>query len=294
MSSQAILQAALSGFLIGSIYGLIALGLNVIFGTIRVINFAQGSLLMVAMYSSYWLWALAGVHPYLSPLVSVPLLFGLGYLVQAWLVSPLLAREKAREPMSALLLTLGLALVLDNLALLFFQADFKTVVTPIGTARLRWEGLIISVPRLVGFGAMVTVASLLWLFFTRTDLGRAIRAVGQDRQVARLLGIDDARIYNVAFALGTALMGIAGAILVPFYYTDPSIGTTFILKAFVIVVLGGLGSMPGAALGGVIVGVLEGVIALYTQAAVAQVALLGLFVLLLFVRPMGLLGVERK
>jgi branched-chain amino acid transport system permease protein len=141
---------------------------------------------------------------------------------------------------------------------------------------------------------MITVASLLWLFFTRTDIGRAIRAVGQDRQVARLLGIDDARIYNVAFALGTALMGIAGAILVPFYYTDPSVGTTFILKAFVIVVLGGLGSMPGAALGGIIVGVLEGVIALYTQAAVAQVALLGLFVLLLFVRPMGLLGVERK
>ena len=141
---------------------------------------------------------------------------------------------------------------------------------------------------------MVAVASLLWLFFTRTDLGRAIRAVGQDRQVARLLGVDDRRIYNVAFALGTALMGIAGAILAPFYYTHPAVGTTFILKAFVIVVLGGLGSMPGAALGGLIVGVVEGVIALYTQAATAQVALLGLFVLLLFVRPMGLLGVERK
>jgi branched-chain amino acid transport system permease protein len=291
---QQLLQGALSGFLIGSVYGLIALGLNVIFGTIRVINFAQGSLLMVAMFVSYWLWALFGLHPYWSPLVSVPALFALGYALQAWLVAPLLARERAREPMSALLLTLGVALVLDNLALLFFQADFKTVMVPIGTARLRWEGLIISVPRLVGLATMVATASALWVFFTRTDLGRAIRAVGQDRQVARLLGIDDRRIYNVAFALGTALMGIAGAVLAPFYYTHPAVGTTFILKAFVIVVLGGLGSMPGAALGGVIVGVVEGVIGLYTQAAVAQVALLGLFVLLLFVRPMGLLGVERR
>src|SRR5258706_1054455 len=294
MSLQTLLQGALSGFLIGSVYGLIALGLNVIFGTIRVINFAQGSLLMAAMFVTYWLWALFGIHPYLSPIVSVPALFLLGYAVQPWLVAPLLARDRAREPMSALLLTLGLALVLDNLALLFFQADFKTVSTPLSLAKLRWDGLIISVPRLVGFGTMVVVASALYVFFTRTDLGRAIRAVGQDRQVARLLGIDDRRIYNVAFALGTALMGIAGAILAPFYYTHPAVGTTFILKAFVIVVLGGLGSMPGAALGGLIVGVVEGVIALYTQAAVAQVALLGLFVLLLFVRPMGLLGVERK
>jgi branched-chain amino acid transport system permease protein len=289
-----LLQSALSGFLIGAVYGLIALGLNVIFGTIRVINFAQGSLLMVAMYISYWLWALFDIHPYLSPLVSVPLLFGLGYYLQAWLVSPLLARERAREPMSALLLTLGVALVLDNLALLFFHADFKTVTVPIGIAKLRWEGLIISLPRLVGLGTMLVVASGLFVFFTRTDLGRAIRAVGQDRQVARLLGIDDRRIYNVAFALGTALMGIAGAVLVPFYYIHPAVGTTFILKAFVICVLGGLGSMPGAALGGLIVGTVEGVIGVYTQAAVAQVALLGLFVLLLFVRPMGLLGVERR
>ena len=137
MSLQTLLQGALSGFLIGSVYGLIALGLNVIFGTIRVINFAQGSLLMAAMFVTYWLWALFGIHPYLSPIVSVPALFLLGYAVQAWLVAPLLARDRAREPMSALLLTLGLALVLDNLALLFFHADFKTVSTPLSLAKLR-------------------------------------------------------------------------------------------------------------------------------------------------------------
>lgn len=291
---RTLLQGALSGLLIGGIYGLVALGLNIVFGTMRVVNFAQGTLLMVAMFVAYWLWELGGVHPYLSPLVSVPLLFGLGYVVQQTLIGPLLARERTRDPMSVLLLTLGLALVLENLALLLFAADFKTVQVGLGRQTFKVAGLIVSVPRLVGLVAMVVTGVGLYLFFTRTDLGRAIRAVGQDRQVARLLGIDDRRIYNVAFALSAALMGIAAAALVPFFYTHPGVGTSFILKAFVIVVLGGLGSMPGAVLGGLVVGVIEGVVGLYVQAAVAQIVLFGLFVAIVFVRPAGLLGVERR
>ena len=291
---QAFLQGALSGLLIGGIYALIALGLNIIFGTMRVINFAQGTLLMVAMFVSYWLWALAGVHPYISVLVSAPLLFAFGYLVQLLLIQPLLVREKAREPMSVLLLTLGLALVLENLALLFFQADYKSVQVPISSETVKVAGIIVSMPRLVGLATMVAMAAALYGFFTRTDLGRAIRAVGQDREVARLLGINDRHVYNIAFALGTGLMGVAGAMLVPFFYTYPAVGTTFILKAFVIVVLGGLGSMPGAAVGGLLVGLIEGAVGLYTEAAVAQVILFGLFALMLFVRPRGLFGVEFK
>jgi branched-chain amino acid transport system permease protein len=280
--------------LIGGTYALIALGLNIIFGTMRVVNFAQGTLLMVAMFVSYWLWELTGVHPYASALVSVPALFAFGYLVQTLFVAPLLARERAREPMSVLLLTLGLALVLENLALLLFQADFKTVVTSIGSQTFKVAGLIVSVSRLIALLTMAaTLAGLYW-FFTRTDLGRAIRAVGQDRQVARLLGIDDRRIYNFAFGIGAGLMGIAAATLVPFYYTHPAVGTSFLLKAFVIVVLGGLGSMPGAAVGGLIVGVIEGVVGIYTQAAVAQIVLFALFVLMLFFRPAGLMGKERQ
>lgn len=289
-----LLQGALSGLLVGSIYALVALGLNVIFGTMRVVNFAQGTLLMTGMFISYWLWALTGLHPYWSPLVSVPVLFALGYVIQGRLIAPLLARDRAREPVSALLLTLGLALVIENLALLFFHADFKTVRIPLSRATFKLGGLIVSEPRLIAFVTMLLVAAGLYLFFTRTDLGRAIRAVGQDRQAARLLGIDDGRVFNLAFALGAGLMGIAGAVLTPFYYTHPAVGTTFLLKAFVIVVLGGLGSMVGAALGGLIVGTIEGVIALYTQASVAEVVLLALFVLVLFVRPSGLLGVERR
>jgi len=288
------LQGAVGGLLIGGTYALIALGLNIIFGTVRVINFAQGTLLMVGMFMTYWLWALGGVHPYLSPVVTVPLLFGFGYLVQKSLVAPLFARERAREPMSVLLLTLGLALLLENLALLLFAADFKTVQLDISLRTFRVGGIIVSVPRFIGLIAAGVTGAGLYLFFTRTDIGRAIRATGQDREVARLMGIDDFRVYNVSFGLSAGLMGIAAAILVPFFYVHPAVGTSFLLKAFVIVVLGGMGSMPGAALGGLIVGVIEGVVGVYVQAAVAQIVLFGLFVGILLVRPTGLLGVERR
>jgi branched-chain amino acid transport system permease protein len=292
--TELVVQGAISGLLIGGIYGLIALGLNLVFGTMRVVNFAQGALLMVAMFMSYWLHAATGLHPYLTPLVTVPLLFGLGYVVQYLLISPLLAREKAREPMSVLLMTLGLSLVLENLALMLFSADYKTVQVSQTNAVWIVGDYIVSIARFWGLLAMAVTVAGLWAFLTKTDLGRAIRAVGQDRQVARLLGIDDRVIYNYAFGISVAIMGIAAAVLLPFYYTHPAVGTSFLLKAFVIVVLGGLGSMPGAALGGLAVGAIEGVIGIWTQAAVAQILLFAVFVAMLFLRPAGLLGVERK
>ena len=181
-----------------------------------------------------------------------------------------------------------------NVALLFFSADFKTVTTDVSMQTFKIAGLIVSVPRLVGLGAMVATSLVLYLFFMHTDLGRAVRATGQDREVARLMGINDFRIYGVAYGLSAAMMGIAAAVLVPFFYIHPGVGTSFLLKAFVIVVLGGLGSMPGAALGGLLVGVIEGAVALWVQAAVAQIVLFAVFVAILFVRPAGLLGVERR
>ncbi len=289
-----LIQGALSGLLIGGVYGLIALGLNLVFGTMRVVNFAQGSLLMVAMFMTYWLHVLTGLHPYLTPLVTVPVLFGVGYAIQLVLITPLLAREKAREPMSVLLMTLGLALLLENLALLLFRGDYKTVQVSQTNAVWFAGDYIVSVSRFWALVALLATVAALWAFLSRTDLGRAIRAVGQDRQVARLLGINDRVIYNYAFGISTAVMGIAAATLVPFYYIHPGVGTSFLLKAFVIVVLGGLGSMPGAALGGLAVGVIEGVIGIWTQAAMAQILLFAVFIAMLFFRPAGLLGVERK
>ncbi len=292
--SDLLIQGALSGLLIGGVYGLIALGLNLVFGTMRVVNFAQGSLLMVAMFMTYWLHVLTGLHPYLTPLVTVPVLFGVGYAIQLVLITPLLAREKAREPMSVLLMTLGLALLLENLALLLFRGDYKTVQVSQTNAVWFVGDYIVSVSRFWALVALLATLAALWAFLSRTDVGRAIRAVGQDRQVARLLGINDRVIYNYAFGISTAIMGIAAATLVPFYYIHPGVGTSFLLKAFVIVVLGGLGSMPGAALGGLAVGVIEGVIGIWTQAAMAQILLFAVFIAMLFFRPAGLLGVERK
>ena len=289
-----LIQGALSGLLIGGVYGLIALGLNLVFGTMRVVNFAQGTLLMVAMFMAYWLHVVTGLHPYLTPLVTVPVLFGVGYAIQVVLITPLLAREKAREPMSVLLMTLGLALLLENLALMLFRGDYKTVQVSQTNAVWFLGDYIVSVSRFWALVALLATVAALWAFLSRTDLGRAIRAVGQDRQVARLLGINDRVIYNYAFGISTAVMGIAAATLVPFYYIHPGVGTSFLLKAFVIVVLGGLGSMPGAALGGLAVGVIEGVIGIWTQAAVAQILLFTVFIAMLFFRPAGLLGVERK
>jgi branched-chain amino acid transport system permease protein len=289
-----LIQGALSGLLIGGVYGLIALGLNLVFGTMRVVNFAQGTLLMVAMFMAYWLHVLTGLHPYLTPLVTVPVLFGVGYAIQVVLITPLLAREKAREPMSVLLMTLGLALLLENLALMLFRGDYKTLQVRQTNAVWFLGDYIVSVSRFWALVALLATVAALWAFLSRTDLGRAIRAVGQDRQVARLLGINDRVIYNYAFGISTAVMGIAAATLVPFYYIHPGVGTSFLLKAFVIVVLGGLGSMPGAALGGLAVGVIEGVIGIWTQAAVAQILLFAVFIAMLFFRPAGLLGVERK
>jgi branched-chain amino acid transport system permease protein len=289
-----LIQGALSGLLIGGVYGLIALGLNLVFGTMRVVNFAQGTLLMVAMFMAYWLHVLTGLHPYLTPLVTVPVLFGVGYAIQVVLITPLLAREKAREPMSVLLMTLGLALLLENLALMLFRGDYKTLQVSQTNAVWFLGDYIVSVSRFWALVALLATVAALWAFLSRTDLGRAIRAVGQDREVARLLGINDRVIYNYAFGISTAVMGIAAATLVPFYYIHPGVGTSFLLKAFVIVVLGGLGSMPGAALGGLAVGVIEGVIGIWTQAAVAQILLFAVFIAMLFFRPAGLLGVERK
>jgi branched-chain amino acid transport system permease protein len=292
--TELLIQGALSGLLIGGVYGLIALGLNLVFGTMRVVNFAQGTLLMVAMFMAYWLHVLTGLHPYLTPLVTVPVLFGVGYAIQVVLITPLLAREKAREPMSVLLMTLGLALLLENLALMLFRGDYKTLQVSQTNAVWFLGDYIVSVSRFWALVALLATVAALWAFLSRTDLGRAIRAVGQDREVARLLGINDRVIYNYAFGISTAVMGIAAATLVPFYYIHPGVGTSFLLKAFVIVVLGGLGSMPGAALGGLAVGVIEGVIGIWTQAAVAQILLFAVFIAMLFFRPAGLLGVERK
>lgn len=289
---ETLVPALVSGLLLGGLYGAIAVGLSLIFGIIRVINFAHGAFLMTAMYASYWLWALLGVDPYLSIIVVAPAFFLAGYAAQDILIRPMFARERALvvEPLGVLLLMAGLDLVLSNLALLFFRADYRSVAHPLGSATFPFFSMILSIPRTIVFVlALVLTGGLSWIL-TRTELGTAIRAVGQNREAAALCGVNVYRIYNVTFGLGTAALAIAGAAILPFYYVNPTMGSPLAVKSFMVVVLGGLGSVPGALVGGLVLGVVESVAGQFVPATAATIFSFVLFVVVLFTRPRGLMG----
>ena len=288
-----ILQAIVSGTLMGSVYGLTSLGLTLIFGVMKVINFAHGSFLMVAMYSSYWLIKLTGIDPYLGMVVVVPLLFFLGFYTQRFLIKPAFKGEKdVREPISVILLTSGMWIFLDAMALIVFGAFNRTVKTAYsGKTYLLFDAdLIINKSKLIAFLITIATSLALWYFLKKTQTGRAVRAVGQDREAARLMGIDSEFIYDFAFGMGFALIGIAGVVLLPFYYVYPTVGVVFDVRAFIIVVLGGLGSIPGALLGGLIIGFVESFGAQFITATWTEGLIYLIFLAVLFFKPSGLFG----
>ena len=287
------LQATINGILMGSAYGLIAVGLTIVFGVMKVINFAHGSFLMAGMFASFWFVTLTGLDPYLSLIVVIPFCFGLGYLVQDRLIKPVFKMERGvREPFGVLLLTSGLWLVMDNLALLLFGDDYRTVKTSYSGVSYKLGSIMISGPRLYAFIATIVGAWVLYLFLKKTRTGQAIRATGQDRDVAGLMGVNVYRIYNIAFALGTAMTGAIGCLLTPFFYVHPSVGFSFCIKAFVIVVLGGLGSIPGALMGGVIIGMIESVVAQFLTATWTAAIIYIIFLAVLFWKPEGIFGLK--
>ncbi|HSR10212.1 MAG TPA: branched-chain amino acid ABC transporter permease [Thermodesulfobacteriota bacterium] len=283
-------QAIVNGILIGSIYGLIAFGLTLIFGIMRVINFAHASLLMLAMFIAFFL-SRAGIDPYLSMIIEIPSFFLLGYLIQRGLIERVLKMEPGvREPLSALLLTAGLLVLIENLVLLFTGPDYKTAQTVYSGATFKLGSVIVKTPWFYGFLTSIGAYILLTFFFKWARLGQAIRAVGQDRDVARLMGIDHYHIYGVSFGIGMALLGISGAVLIPFYYVHPAVGWVFGVSSFIIVILGGLGSISGAFWGGVIIGLIESLGAQFMNATWTIVVVYAVFLAILFIRPSGLLG----
>jgi branched-chain amino acid transport system permease protein len=289
-----LLEDTINGILMGSIYGLTALGLTVIFGVLKVINFAHGSLLMVGMYVAYWAVVLTGLHPYLALIIVVPVMYLFGYYLQDIVIKPIFKAEReVREPITVIIVTTGLWYILDNVTLLVFGPQYRTIqANPLRGKMLELGGMLISVPKLWGcITALITAGSIYW-FFQRTRLGRAIRATSLDRDAASLMGIKQYKVYNIAFGIGTATAGIAGVTLVPFYNVFPSVGVLFDIKGFIIVVLGGLGSMGGALLGGIIIGVIESVGPQFMTATWTEAIVYGLFLLFLFVKPSGLFGVR--
>jgi branched-chain amino acid transport system permease protein len=289
-----LIEDTINGILMGSIYGLTAMGLTIIFGVLKVINFAHGSLLMVGMYVAYWAVALTGLHPYLSLLLVVPVMYIFGYYMQDIVIKPIFKAEKnVREPITVIIVTTGIWYILDNLTLLVFGPQYRNLMdNPLRGKMIEYGEMFISVPKLCGFvTALVTAFGVYW-FFQKTKLGRGIRATSLDREAASLMGINQYKVYNVAFGIGTATAGIAAVTLVPFYNIFPTVGVLFDIKGFIIVVLGGLGSIGGALTGGIIIGLIESVGPQFMTATWTEAIVYGLFLLVLFIKPAGLFGMK--
>src|SRR3954454_3896095 len=250
-----LLQSVLSGILIGGVYALTGIGLTLIFGVMRVINFAQGELVMVGMYVTFWLFRLAGIDPFLSVVLTMPALFILGALLQRTLIN----RVLDALPQNQILLTIGIGLVLSNVAMLVFTSDYRILSTSYSSSSVRLLGIHLSTPLLYCFLITAVITVVLYWFLVKTDIGHAIRATAQDRDAAQLMGVNVRHMGVLAFGLGSALAGAAGALVAPTYYIYPQVGSAFTLKAFVVVVLGGMGSVVGATLGGILIGTAESV-----------------------------------
>ena len=283
------LQSALSGILVGGVYALIGIGLTMIFGVMRVINFAHGDLLMLGMYLTWALFNAFGLDPYVSLVVTAPLMFLWGALLQKVFIN----RVLGALPQNQILLTIGLGLIMSNAVMLIATSDYRILTTSYSSSSFDLFGLSVSLPLLYSFLVTAAITATLFWFLSKTDTGQAIRATAQDRDAAQLMGINVRSMSVLAMGLGTALAGIAGALLAPTYYIFPQVGGPFTLKAFVVVVLGGMGSIVGATLGGVLIGVTESLSAVYIASGLKELVVYVLFLLVLLFKPAGLLGKSR-
>jgi len=276
----------LNGVTTGAVYALIALGLTLIYGVLHIINFAHGASLMVALYAVYFLKEHAGIDPYLAFPVVVPAMFALGYGLQRGIIN----RASHGKDENILLVTLGLSIMLENLALLFFKSDTRTIETTYTLTTVAIGPAMIALPKLVAFAGALVVSGLLVWMMRATDLGSAIRAVAKEKQGARLMGIDVDHVYAMCFGIGLACLGAAACFLLPAYYVNPMVGSGFVLVAFTIVVLGGMGSFEGAFVGGLLIGVVESLGGLYLGESLGQVGIFVIFIAVLLFRPQGLFG----
>ncbi len=282
----------LNGLTTGAVYALIALGLTLIYGVLHIINFAHGAALMMALYAVYFLKVQLGIDPYLALPLVVPGMFVFGYGLQRLVIN----RASHGKDENILLVTLGLSIIMENLALLFFKSDTRTIDTAYTLTTvpidIGFAQALIALPKLVAFaGALVVSAMLFWLV-GKTDLGRAIRAVSKEKHGAKLMGINVDHVYALSFGIGLACVGAAACFLLPAYYVNPQVGGGFVLVAFTVVVLGGMGSFVGALVGGLLLGVVESLGGLYFGDSLGQIGIFVIFIAVLLFRPQGLFGAK--
>ncbi|OEU44970.1 MAG: branched-chain amino acid ABC transporter permease [Desulfobacterales bacterium S7086C20] len=281
-----LLQAIVNGILMGGVYGLIAVGLTLIFGVMNIINFAHGAFMMLGMYATYWLYVLLGIDPYLSLLLTIPLLFIVGLLIERFLIAQVLDAPGHNQ----LLLTLGISLFIENFAICLWSPNFRTLEIPYLQNVVNIGTVMISIPKVIAFLSAIIFTALLYYFLKKTDMGKAIRAASEEKEGALTVGINLKKIYYVAFGIGAACVGAAGTVIAPFFYVNPHVGGIFVIVAFVVVVLGGMGNFIGAFFAGLIIGLAESVGAAFVPGQVKQFIIYFIFILVLLFKPEGLFG----
>jgi branched-chain amino acid transport system permease protein len=283
---ETVAQAVINGLLIGGIYALVSIGVTLIFGVVKIVNFAQGEFVMIGMYISFFLATQFGIDPIVSLIVSMPVLFVIGVLVQHFLIR----RVLGQNDMPQIFLTFALSLLILNLALMLFTANYRTVHTWYSDEALHFAGLYVPLAKLIAFVLAMVLSAALWTFLHTTDLGKAMRAAAQKPEVAMLMGINPNRVFCVALGIALALAGAAGSLLMPFYPAYPMVGQVFVLMAFVAVVLGTLGNVIGALIASLMMGVAESLGIQFVGADSGLIVVFGMLLLTLAVRPSGLAG----
>jgi len=283
-----VLEAMLNGLLNGAIYALIALGLTLVYGVLHIINFSHGAMLAAAMFLVLALHEAFGLDPYLQIPLLAPALFVVGYLVQRFLIGP---GSHDRDE-NILLITLGLSIIIENVLLAIFRSDIRSLNTDYSFAVFEIGPFIVSQARTFGLAGSLATAGVLWGFLAKSRTGRAIRAVAKEKIGANLVGIDVGHIYAMTFGIGFACLAVAACLLLPSFYISPSTGSAFVLVAFTVVVLGGMGSIIGAMTGGLFIGVVESLCGLFLGESLGQIGIFITFILVLLLRPTGLFGAK--
>ncbi len=281
-----LVQAIINGLLLGGVYAAYSAGFSLIFGVMGVVNLAHGELIMLGAFTSYWLFHFFNLDPYLSAPFAMVFLFSFGYLIQRFILN----RVMGLPHIMSYILTFGLHLMVANIAIKLWTHDFRSITTSYSGANAAILGLNIPYARLITFVVALFVTWGLWFFLMKTETGRAIRATAQDKEVARLMGVDIRHIYAVTFGLGAAITGLSGAVISPFVIISPEMGLEYTIIAFCVVVLGGMGYIPGALIGGLTLGVAQSLAATYLNAGVSVALTFIILFVMLVIRPTGILG----